>query len=102
MYIAIPLDLKIAWYSDLEKTPYNFVSYRNPEVDKLLDEISDETKQEKIDLLYRKLQEIIHRDEPETFLYWVDNIVVYNNKLENIGINPLGTIQHCWNWTVRE
>lgn len=102
LFIAIPIDLKTSWYSDLEKTPYNFVSYRNPEVDKLLDKISDETDQKKIDLLYRKLQKIIHRDEPETFLYWVDNIVVYNKKIENIDINPLGTIQHCWNWTVRE
>ena len=54
LYIAIPLDLKFAWYSDLEKTPYNFVSYRNAEVDKLLDEISEETNQEKLDSLYKK------------------------------------------------
>ena len=102
LYIAIPLDLKIAWYSDLEKTPYNFVSYQNAQVDKLLDEIPEEANQEKMDSLYRRLQEIIHRDEPETFLYWVDNIVVYNKRIEDLNISPLGTIHHCWNWTVRE
>ena len=78
------------------------MSYRNAEIDKLLDEIPKETDREKIDSLYKKLQEIIHRDEPETFLYWVDNIVVYNKRIENLNISPLGTIYHCWNWTVRE
>ena len=102
LYIAIPIDLKIAWYSDLEKTPYNFVSYKNAEADKILDEISEETYQGKLDSLYRQLQEVIHRDEPVTFLYWVDNIVIYNKRIENININPLGTIHHCWNWTVRK
>ncbi len=101
-YIAIPIGLKFLWYSDLDKSPYNFVSYRNADADKLLDEISEETNQEKLDSLYRKFQEIIHRDEPVTFLYWVDNIVVYNKRIENINISPLGTIHHCWNWTVRE
>ncbi len=102
LYIAIPIDMKVSWYSDLEKTPYNFVSFRNSEADNLLDEISDETNQEKLDSLYKLLQEVIHRDEPVTFLYWVDNIVVYNKNIENININPLGTIHHCWNWTVKE
>ncbi|HSP86519.1 MAG TPA: ABC transporter substrate-binding protein, partial [Ignavibacteriaceae bacterium] len=101
-YVTIPLDLKFLWYSDIEKTPYNFVSYQNKEADKILDEISNETNQEKLNELYKKFQKIIYEDQPVTFLYWVDNIVAYNSRIKNININPLGAIHHCWEWTVKE
>jgi len=101
-YVPIPLNLKFSWYSDLKKNPYNFASYQNKEADQILDEISIETNPGKLNELYKKFQKIIYEDEPVTFLYWVDNIVAYNRKIENIDINPLGAIHHCWEWTVKE
>jgi peptide/nickel transport system substrate-binding protein len=101
-YVTIPVELKFLWYSDLEKSPYNFVSYQSKEADKILDEISKETNQQRLNNLYKKFQRVIHRDEPVTFLYWVDNIVVYNRRIKNININPLGAVHYCWNWSVRE
>jgi len=100
-YVPIPVDLKMSWYSDLEKTPYNFAGYRNKQADKILDELSTEKNSERINFLFKELQKIIHEDEPVTFLYWIDNIVVYNSKIENININPLGAVHHCWQWKVR-
>ncbi|RPI75785.1 MAG: hypothetical protein EHM47_01655 [Ignavibacteriales bacterium] len=100
-YVPIPIDLKISWYSDLEKTPFNFAGYRNTEADKILDNISDETNTEILSGLYKRLQRVIHEDSPVTFLYWVDNLVVYNNKIDNIDINPLGAVHHCWKWKVK-
>ena len=32
--------------------------------------------------LYKKFQESIHNDEPVTFLFWIDNIVVYHSKIK--------------------
>ena len=101
-YVTIPLDLKFLWYSDLKKNPYNFASYQNKEADKVLDEISNEKDQNRLNELYKEFQKIIYEDEPVTFLYWVDNIVAYNKKIENIDIDPLGAIHYCWKWTVRE
>ena len=101
-YVPIPVQLKISWYSDLKKTPYNFVSYQNKEADKILDEISAENDRKKLNELYRNFQRIIYEDVPVTFLYWVDNIVAYNSKIEDININPVGAIHHCWEWTVKE
>lgn len=101
-YVPIPVDLKISWYSDLERTPFNFAGYQNQEADKILDNISHEKDQKKLNNMYKKLQKIIHEDEPVTFLYWVDNIVVYNSRIENININPLGAVHHCWLWKVKE
>jgi len=101
-YVPIPIELKISWYSDFEKAPNNFVGYQNAEADRILDEISNETNPQKLNDLYKQFQKRIYEDEPVTFLYWVDNVVVYNNRLENININPFGVVHHCWNWNVRE
>jgi peptide/nickel transport system substrate-binding protein len=101
-YVTIPVELKFLWYSDLAKSPYNFVSYQNKKADRVLDEISKERNPEKLNNLYKQFQKIIHEDEPVTFLYWVDNIVVHNRRIKNLNVNPLGAVHHCWNWSVRE
>ncbi len=53
-------------------------------------------------ILYKKFQEIIHEDEPATFLYWIDDIVAYNKRIKNITISPLGAVQKCWEWKVAQ
>jgi peptide/nickel transport system substrate-binding protein len=101
-YVIIPVELKVSWYSDFEKAPYNFASYKNSKADSLLDKIEKETSKEKLDELYKEIQEVIHNDEPMTFLYWIDNLVGYNSRVRNIDINPLGVVHYCWEWGVGE
>jgi ABC-type transport system substrate-binding protein len=47
----------------------NVVNYRNPKVDKLLEEIRQEYNREKIIALAGELQSTIYRDQPYLFLY---------------------------------
>ncbi len=101
-YVPIPIELKPFWYSDLESTPMNLISYRNKYVDKLLEEMDKKISEKKLNALYFKFQKIMHEDEPVTFLYWMDDIVGYNKKIKNIDINPLGVIQECWNWSINK
>jgi peptide/nickel transport system substrate-binding protein len=101
-YIPIPIEIKPYWYSDIERTPLNFVSYQSKDVDLIIDELEEKNdEQRKIDL-YFSFQELIHFDQPVTFLYWIPNITVYNKKIKNINITPLGSITHCWEWKVTE
>jgi peptide/nickel transport system substrate-binding protein len=99
-YVPIPIELKPFWYSDLETTPMNLVSYQNQNIDKLLDEMGRKISDKQLNELYFKFQKIIHDDEPVTFLYWMDDIVGCNKRINNIEINPLGVIQKCWNWSI--
>lgn len=98
--VPIPLDLKPYWYSDPNIGFLNFSSYKNDEIDNILDQlgtdITDEIKNEK----FKKFQEIIHYDEPVTFLYWTPNIIVYNKKIKNLKITPYGVSVHCWEWKI--
>lgn len=97
--VPIPINLRISWYSELKETPLNFASYQNKEVDKLLDDIKNGSSSD-IQADYKRIQKIIHNDEPYSFLYWVDNIVAYNNRITKINISPLGSVRHCWLWRI--
>jgi peptide/nickel transport system substrate-binding protein len=101
-YIAIPIQLKIMWYSDLNSTPLNVQSYSNKDIDRILDEIESSPEKEQLIRLYRQFQEIMHNDEPVTFLYWIDDITAHNKRIKDIDINPLGVIHHCWNWKLED
>lgn len=99
-YIQVPLELKSYWYSNLEKTPLNFSSYRNIEADKIMEQIEARMPlEEKINLI-KKFQDLIYNDQPATFLYWTDNIIVHNRRIIDLTIDPLGAIQKIWEWRV--
>lgn len=97
-YIQIPLEYKMVWYSDLNAAPFNFVSYQNKNLDEVIDELGQKISHEKEVELHKQFQKIIYNDQPVTFLYWIDNIVAVNKKIKNYEINPLGVIQHLWDW----
>ena len=99
-YIPVPIELNAFWYSDLNATPLNFVSYQNKTIDNILNQLEKKLSKEKQKELYYKFQEILHQDNPQTFMYWISNIVGVNKKLNNINISPYGAITHCWEWSV--
>ncbi len=100
--IAVPLDLKPSWYSNFDAAPINLYSYQNKEVDAILEKLDTKISEDEKNNLYKKFQEIIHEDEPITFLYWIDDLVGYNKRIKNITISPLGAVQDCWEWKVTQ
>ena len=101
-YIPIPLELKAFWYSDLQNTQMNFVSYQNSKADKIMDDLIKEQSGENKRKLYFEFQKVIHEDQPITFMYWTSNIVGINNRIENVNVTPFGAITHCWEWSVNK
>jgi peptide/nickel transport system substrate-binding protein len=97
-YIQIPLELKTFWYSDLQSTPLNFVSYQSKDADRIIDKLNTRLPQNVKIEYYKKFQEIIYEDQPVTFLYWTDDIVAYNKRLKDVTINPFGALQKLWEW----
>lgn len=100
--VPIPIELKPYWYSDLDETPLNIVGYSNKEADKILNDLNGSMEEEKYNNLLHRFQEIMHEDQPVIFLYWIDNVVVYNSKIKNVSIDPLGTIHQCWEWNLEK
>jgi ABC-type transport system substrate-binding protein len=67
-----------------------------------LDDIDKEKNPGKKIILFKKIQELLHQNEPVTFLYWLDVKTAYNKRIDKITIDPLGAIQLCWEWRLRD
>lgn len=97
-FIQVPLEFKTYWFSDLNISPLNFTGYQSEEADKVMLNLEKVTDSKIKKTYIFEFQNIIYKDQPVTFLYWMDNIVVYNNKLKNVTINPYGALQKLWEW----
>ena len=100
--VQIPVDMKVLWHSNLDKGPFNVVSFQDKTVDMLLDKIEKEKSEANRDALYKEIQDIIYKEQPVTFLYWIDNIIAYNKRIQNVSITPLGPLDDCWEWSVKK
>jgi peptide/nickel transport system substrate-binding protein len=100
--IPLPIDIQPYWHSDFMRSPFNLSGFNNAEVDKILNALEIEKNGDKKVILYKQIQELLHENEPVTFLYWLDVKTAYNSRIENIKINPLGAIQHCWEWRIKK
>lgn len=99
--IGVPLqiDPTSEWHSILDRYPYNDISYQNPEIDRLLDEGKKVKDVRDAAPVWRRFQEILHADQPVTFLYWRHEIVAYQGWIRNTFTSPLGEIDKFWMWT---
>jgi len=94
----IPPNLKVQWFSDVRQSPMNLTHYKNRKVDSLLialDNIrSVPEREEAVSLINR----IIAAEQPQIFLYWIDDIVAINKRVKNYSVNPLNSMEAIWEW----
>ena len=81
---------------------FNFVSYRNPEVDRLLEEGRKLFPEEERAKVYRRLHEILSEDEPYTFLYVADALPIVHRRFDGVELAPIGIGHNFIRWSVRE
>lgn len=94
-------DLYSIWHSSQTGNgQYNFASYKNPEVDKLLEEGRRIFDKEKRKGIYQKIHAILAEDQPYIFLYVPDALVVMHNRFHGIEVAPLGIGHNFIKWYV--
>ncbi len=98
--VPVPLNLKPYWHSDPNIAQGNISEYKNKRVDEILDRLDMRLSVDKRRMLISELQEIIFSDQPVIFLYWIDNSVAINSRIQNVKVSPLATIQKCWEWKI--
>jgi peptide/nickel transport system substrate-binding protein len=99
--IGLEIDPLDVWGSDLKKSRFNFAGYRNPRIDELC-----ELAKQKMDPVAAKpywleYQEILHRDQPITFLYWIKETQGFNKRIEGEDLNISGTFYNVDDWRLR-
>ena len=67
--LSVDPDAYEIWHSSQIEKGFNFVSYRNPEVDRLWEEGRSEYNIEKRKKIYWRIHELIAEDQPYTFLF---------------------------------
>lgn len=86
----------LAWSFDFDQDPYqvwhssqseqgsNFVGFQNKEADRLIEEARRTFDQEKRGKLYKRFHEIVHEEQPYTFLYSGPALVARNKRFDNV------------------
>jgi len=84
-------DCHAIWHSSNNKTgQYNFVSYSNPEVDRLIDEGRRTFDLEKRKVIYHKIHALIAADVPYAFLVVPESLPVVHKKYIGVEQAPAG------------
>jgi peptide/nickel transport system substrate-binding protein len=78
----------------------NFTGYKNPEVDRLLEEGRSTFDMKKRRECYYKFQKILAEDQPYTFLYVPDSLPVVSSRFHGIKPAPAGISYNFIHWFV--
>lgn len=100
----------LGWSASFESDPYqvwhssqgkidrgsNFISYDNPKVDQLIEKARIEFNEKKRNQYYQEIHQILHQDQPYTFLYSSYSLAVVSNRFNNIIVHKAGLDTDDW------
>jgi peptide/nickel transport system substrate-binding protein len=94
-------DLYDIWHSSkTKKGEYNFIGYRNDEVDRLLIEGRRTFDMEKRKRIYYRIHEVLADEQPYAFLYVPDATPIVHKRFKGIEVAPLGILYDFIHWYV--
>jgi peptide/nickel transport system substrate-binding protein len=100
---SVPLmpDLSPIWRSDNDKAGgFNFVGYKNEEVDRLIELAKGVSDRERIAKIFGDISEIIAKDNPYIFLYSPNSIAAVSRKIEPIEPTLIGFMHNQHEWRI--
>jgi peptide/nickel transport system substrate-binding protein len=100
---TVPLDPDAfdVWHSSkTAPQELNFISYKNMEVDALLEKARSTFDQKQRKKYYGRFQEILAQDQPYTFLYVPDELIIISKRIRGIEPAPIGLGHNFIKWYV--
>ena len=94
------LDFRDTFHSDALGGPYQFASYSNSEVDSLMDRAVLETDRARATRLWRRVQEILRREQPWTLLYYQTDAFLARDRLRGVEMDIRGALMTLPEWWV--
>ena len=89
--LSLDPDLYAIWHSSQTgEEQFNFISYKNAEVDKLLDEGRVTFDPAKRTAIYRRIHALIAADQPICFLYAPDSLSAVSRKIQGLQVEDAG------------
>jgi peptide/nickel transport system substrate-binding protein len=97
--LSLDPDMYDIWHSSKTKEgEFNFVSYSNEEVDKLLLDGRRTFDQEGRKNIYHRIHELLYEDQPYLFLYVPDALPIVNSRFKDIEVAPSGIGYNFIKW----
>jgi len=94
-------DIYDIWHSSKTKEgEFNFISYKNEEVDRLLIQGRQTFDMEKRKKIYHRIHEILAEEQPYTFLYVPDGLPVLHKRFKGVEKAPIGIWYDFIHWHV--
>ncbi len=94
-------DIYDIWHSSkTRKGEYNFIGYKNAEVDRLLVEGRRTFDIEKRKKIYYRIHAILAEEQPYSFLYVPDALPIVHKRFKGIEVAPLGIMYNFIDWYV--
>ena len=95
--LRFPPDSYQIWHSSqIEGNGSNFVSFRNEESDGILEVYRTDFDMDSRIELYRRFQEILHEEQPYTFLWKSRVVSAYSRRFHGVNWYPAGAVNQEW------
>ncbi len=84
------------WHTSQKEKGSNYTGFGNAESDKLIEDARLEFDREKRIGLYQRLHEILHDEQPYTFLFNRQRVVAASKRFQDVTMYPQGFDVHEW------
>ncbi len=101
---SIPLQIQMdeLWGGDLERSLMNIPSFRNKRVDEILHGAKRILRNSDYAGTWKEFQVILHKEQPCTFLYWLNDLVAVNKRVKGAHVGLLGVTHRAEEWYVAD
>ncbi|MHB9155072.1 MAG: peptide-binding protein [Endomicrobiales bacterium] len=94
-------DQHAIWHSgQVNEGQYNFVSYANPGIDRLLEQGRRTFDQKKREAVYHRIHRVMAEDLPYIFLYYPESLPVVHQRFRGPEVTPAGLGWNFYRWWV--
>ena len=97
--LSLTPDAYSIWHSNsIKKGGFNFIGYKNKEVDKLIKKAEITIDKKQLSKYYKRIFELIVKDHPYVFLYIPNSITAVNKKIKNVIPSIIGIMHNEIDW----
>ena len=96
------LDLAVTFSSQAVEEGVNFGRYRNPELDEILERIAAAPDYRNAVPTVEQALDILHQDQPYTFLYWQDRLAGTSVRIQGAQPNAQSALFRLSDWALRQ
>lgn len=93
-------NLRDSFHSAALGGTYQAASYSNPRVDTLIDQVHAARDRDSATRIYQEIQQIMRDEQPWTFLYYMQDLILRRDRLRNVEMDIRGLFTNVDRWWV--